>query len=271
MNIIRRWKVFLSVAVPIGHPLTVYLTNHLEVMRSFEQPWKNYLTHKPLKYRLKSVLHLKFFMLRFERFIVAINQGRPIPALDPNEIPDAVLNGIRWEPLLTPAFSARYHLDHFAQLHPPGGPPPAVPAPASRIPQPITPAGVGGAIPTPAGSGGAIPIINPVISPRENRMVNTSFNVNLFGIYRISGIKARALRDKIEQGSLLSRECRFVLCLPEPSFADMVCRVGNMLATCLWSCRRLGDIACRQGCPKRNDMSAFADICQHVVACRHVV
>ena len=27
---------------------------------------------------------------------------------------------------------------------------------------------------------------------------------------------------------LLSRECRFVKCLPKPSFADMVCRVGNM-------------------------------------------
>jgi len=173
-------------------------------MRSFEQPWKNYLTHEPSKYRLKSVLHLLFFKLRFERFIAAINQGRPIPALDPNEISDAVQNGIRWEPLITPAFSARYHLDHFAQLQPPGGPPPAVPAPESRISQPLTPAGGGGAIPTPAGPGRAIPIINPVIVPTENRTVNTSFNVNLFGTYKTSGIKARALRDKILEGSLLA-------------------------------------------------------------------
>ena len=35
----------------------------------------------------------------------------------------------------------------------------------------------------------------------------------------------------------LSRECRILSCLPKPSFADMVCRVGDMSATCLWSCR----------------------------------
>jgi len=28
----------------------------------------------------------------------------------------------------------------------------------------------------------------------------------------------------------------------------MACRVGDMSATCLWSCRRLGDIACRLEC-----------------------
>ena len=206
IDIIRRWKVFLTVALPVGHPLTVYLADHIEVMKSFEPIWKNYLTHEPLKYRLKSVLHLKFFMLRFQRFITAINQGRHIPTLDPNEISDAVMSGIRWEPLLTPAFSARYNLDYFAQLHPPGGPLPTVPPPASRIPQHPAPAGGGGAIiPTPAGSGGPPPI-SPVInpSPIDNRAVNTSFNVSLFGSYKTSGIKARALRDKIEQGTLVA-------------------------------------------------------------------
>jgi len=33
-----------------------------------------------------------------------------------------------------------------------------------------------------------------------------------------------------------------------PSFADMACRVGDMLATCLWSCRQHGHIACRLEC-----------------------
>ena len=44
---------------------------------------------------------------------------------------------------------------------------------------------------------------------------------------------------------LLSRECLNLSCLLKPSVADRVCCVGNMSATCLWSCRRLGDIACR--------------------------
>ena len=39
VNILRHWKVLLSVVLPIGHPLTVYLSKHLEVlMKSFEQP-----------------------------------------------------------------------------------------------------------------------------------------------------------------------------------------------------------------------------------------
>ena len=49
-------------------------------------------------------------------------------------------------------------------------------------------------------------------------------------------------------GPQLSRECLNLKCLPKPSFADMACRVGDMSATCLWSCRRLGDIACRLEC-----------------------
>ena len=35
-----------------------------------------------------------------------------IPVLDPYEIVDAVQNGVRWEPIFTPALAARYHLDH---------------------------------------------------------------------------------------------------------------------------------------------------------------
>ena len=54
------------------------------------------------------------------------------------------------------------------------------------------------------------------------------------------------LRLRIANG--LSRECLNLSCLPKPSFADMACRVGDMSATCLWSCRRLGDIACRLEC-----------------------
>jgi len=41
--------------------------------------------------------------------------------LDPYEIVNAIQAGVRWEPLVTPALVARYHLYHFAQLHPPGG------------------------------------------------------------------------------------------------------------------------------------------------------
>ena len=39
-----------------------------------------------------------------------------------------------------------------------------------------------------------------------------------------------------EYVSMLSRECLFVSCRPEPSFADMVCHVGNMLPTFLCRC-----------------------------------
>ena len=69
------------------------------------------------------------------------------------------------------------------------------------------------------------------------------------------GMKAWQLKDN--RIDWLSRECLFVSCLHEPSFADMVCRVGDMSATCLWSCWRLGDIVCRLEC--LND-TTFADM-----------
>ena len=56
------------------------------------------------------------------------------------------------------------------------------------------------------------------------------------------------LNSPLPHPELLSRECLNLKCLPKPSFADMVCRVGDMSATCLRSCRRLGDIACRLEC-----------------------
>jgi len=83
INILRRMKVLLSVVLPLGHPLTVYLSKHLEVMKAFEQPWANYLTYDPSKCRIKGFHHAKFIQLRFKSFITAINQGSNIPVLDP--------------------------------------------------------------------------------------------------------------------------------------------------------------------------------------------
>lgn len=128
IRILRRWKVCLSVVLPRGHPLTVYISEHIEEMKSFEQPWGNYLTHEPPKYRLKGLLHLKFLMIKVTKFIHAVNRGRQLPTLDPNKISEAVLDGRRWEPIITPAFEAQYRLNHFAQLPPAGGASPPAPA-----------------------------------------------------------------------------------------------------------------------------------------------
>jgi len=61
------------------------------------------------------------------------------------------------------------------------------------------------------------------------------------------------------QGLTLSRECLILSCLPKPSFADMACRVGDMSATCLWSCRRHKKMLCRPW--GRND-TTFEDMSQ---------
>jgi hypothetical protein len=58
------------------------------------------------------------------------------------------------------------------------------------------------------------------------------------------------MSDWFRQRDSLSRECLNLSCLPKPSFADMVCRVGDMSATCLWSCCWLGNIACWLECLK---------------------
>ena len=116
------------------------------------------------------------------------------------EIVDAIQNGVRWEPIFTPALAARYHLDHFAQLHPPGGPPPSGASRSPHLPPP-TPAGGGLVLTPPAGPGGAI-VPNPIVlnpNPNDNRTVNTNFNEALLGSYKVSSIKCKALRDKILQ------------------------------------------------------------------------
>ena len=116
--------------------------------------------------------------------------------LDPYEIVNAIQAGVRWEPLVTPALVARYHLDHFAQLHPPGG---LHLWERGEAPSPPYSSGGGLVITPPAGPGGAI-----VLNPNDNHTVNISFNENLFGSYKISSIKCKALRDKILQRTLVA-------------------------------------------------------------------
>ena len=69
----------------------------------------------------------------------------------------------------------------------------------------------------------------------------------------------------------LSRECLHFSCLPEPSFADMSCRVGDMScrvgdmsATCLRSCRRLGDIECWLECLNDTTFEDMSGDSRHV-------
>jgi hypothetical protein len=68
----------------------------------------------------------------------------------------------------------------------------------------------------------------------------------------------------LESGRELSRECLILSCLPKPSFADMACRVGDMSATCLWSCCRHKKMLCRPW--GRND-TTFEDMSRHVFKC----
>ena len=58
----------------------------------------------------------------------------------------------------------------------------------------------------------------------------------------------------MKNGHRLSRECLNLSCLPKPSFADMACRVGDMSATCLCSCRRLGRHCMSTRVSKRHDI-----------------
>ena len=238
VNILRRMKVFLSVVLPIGHPLTVYLSKHVEVMKSFEQPWANYLTYDPSKFRLKGFHHVKLVQLKLKSFITAINQGRNIPVLDPYEIVDAIQNGVRWEPLITPALVARYHLDHFAQLHPPGGPDtsrsPHLPGP-SRSPQLPPPTPTSGGLVANGGGGGGGGAGGGGANPDDNRTVNTSFNETLFGSCKTSSIKCKSLRDKINQGTLVALP-RSKVDLSQP-----MCLAWHTKGQCNKNCPRVAD------------------------------
>ena len=72
------------------------------------------------------------------------------------------------------------------------------------------------------------------------------------------------MQAESHRANYLSRECLHLSCLPEPSFADMACRVGDMSATCLWSCRRHKKMLCR---PWGQNDTTFEDMSRHVFKC----
>lgn len=204
LRAIRRMQAVYRAVLPVGHPLILFLGNHYDSMKAYDPGWHNYATHVPALRALKGVYHLQWMSLRLTKYFVQLDHGHAAVAPpDPFAIIDCILEQKQWEPNLTEVFTSRYNLRAFLNLHPTAATVTTTPSTVSgdnaslvsgltnATPQGARRGGVASSGSTPSAATGA-----------QSRVENTHFNVTLFGTYRTSAIKTRAIRQKIAQGQI---------------------------------------------------------------------
>jgi hypothetical protein len=171
-------------------------------MRSFDPGWQTYATPVPECRSLKGVFHLQWLSLRLTKYFVQHDQSLPVVfAPDPNAIIDSILEQKQWEPNLTEVFVSRYNIQAFLTLHHRGPATksiaPTVASSISSISDPTALPSASPGAPAEAASGNA-----SRAGGSGTRVDNTHFNEALFGTYRTSSVKSKALRSKVERGEL---------------------------------------------------------------------
>ena len=138
--------------------------------------------------------HLQWLSLKLTRYFGQLDRGiRDARLPDPHEIIDCIQDQRQWEPNLTETFISRYNLRAFLGIHaraPPsvGGLPPSVAPTVGSSVSSLTTAST----PPTTATGKRI----------DTRVQNDTFNEGLFGTYKTSAIKSKALRDKVKAGTL---------------------------------------------------------------------
>jgi hypothetical protein len=119
---------------------------------------------------------------------------------DPHKIIDLIQEQRQWELNLTKTFTTRYNLRAFLGLHT------HTPSIKSLVPS------VGGTsaglsvsgLTLPTSMGGAAKAGATAMGKRvDSHVENTNFNKTLFGTYKTSALKAKAIRDKIKAETIL--------------------------------------------------------------------
>ena len=201
---VRRMQAVYRAILPVGHPLINFLANHHDIMKAYDPNWQNYATYVPRLRPLKGVFHLQWLSLKLTRYFTQLDHNYPIVTFpDPAEIVNCIQEQKQWEPIITDVFINKYNLSSFMALH--------CPADAMSVVTALTAGSesIAGSVvsgltaATPAGrpstgGGGGSTARNTAI----DRVENTHFNTALFGTYRHSATKTRALRQKIAAGEL---------------------------------------------------------------------
>lgn len=190
LRMLAIYRTFL----PGEHPLVTFLQQHYGFMKAYDPGWSTYCTYVPQFRGLKGVYHLQWLSLKLTRYFGQLDCNVGDARLpDPHEIIDCIQEQRQWEPNLTETFTARYNLRAFLGLHSGLTKPSAVSTPsvASTIGSSVSSLTNASAPATPATVKGA-----------DTRVQNETFNEGLFGTYKTSALKAKAIRDKIKAGTI---------------------------------------------------------------------
>jgi hypothetical protein len=191
--------VFRAV-LPHGHPLVSFLRKHYGFTKAYNPGWATYLMHVPALCGLKGVYHLQWLLLKITKYFLQLDQNiGDTRCPDPHEIIDLIQEQQQWEPNLTKTFTARCNLRTFLGLHTHT---PSIKSLVPSIGSTLVGSSVNGlTLPTSMGGvakAGATATGKGVDSCIEN----TTFNKTLFGTYKTSALKAKAIRDKIKAGTI---------------------------------------------------------------------
>jgi hypothetical protein len=188
--------------LPAGHPLVTFLQQHYGFMNAYDPGWATYLTYVPQFCGLKEVYHLQWLSLKLTKYFSQIdrNLGDVRPP-DSHEIINFFQEQQQWEPNLTETFTSRYNLRAFLGLH-------SRSLPLSRGSVPSVGSTTEGStvsgLTLPSGVGGGSKAGATAASGKgvDSRVKNEAFNEGLFGAYKTSALKSKAIRDKIKAGTI---------------------------------------------------------------------
>mgnify|MGYP006973774914 FL=1 len=144
--------------------------------------------------------------MKLTRYFTQLDHNYPIVTFpDPADIVNCIQEQKQWEPIITDIFINKYNLSSFMALHCQDDAMSVVTEPtagsgslAGSLVSGLTMASPAGRQPTGGGGDGAACAGSTAI----DRVENTHFNVALFGTYRHSATKTRAIRQKIAAGEL---------------------------------------------------------------------
>jgi hypothetical protein len=153
---------------------------------------------------LKGVYHLQWFSLKLTRYFGQIDRNlADVRAPDPHEIIDHIQEQRQWEPNLTETFASRYNLRALLGVHSRAsaslGPVPILTAASSTTGSTVS----GVKLPT-AVYGGPLSSAPAAEKGASSRVENAHFNEALFGSYKTSALKAKAIRDRVKAGTIPS-------------------------------------------------------------------
>ena len=86
IRVIIRMLALYQVILPLGHPITSFMSEHYFAIKNFDPDWANYHTSTPGHDCLKGVYHLAWIMDRLTIYFRSLQRGVVTPCLDPMEI-----------------------------------------------------------------------------------------------------------------------------------------------------------------------------------------